>query len=537
MYPYSVPRLGILGIGMSLRGRFRLESFSVLYRAGRFLRCVGLSAAALAIVSLADRAWGQTAELDRTELISVNSAAEQGDRDSFTPSISSDGRMVAFASRATDLVPRDRNNSEDVFVHDRQTGETVLVSISSNGAQGDDDSYRPAISGDGRYVVFQSDAANLVSGDDNGVTDIFLHDLLSGRTTRISVNSDGEQGDGASLNPSISDDGRVIAFHSYAGNLDAGDVNRDRDVFVHDRGIGQTSRIRARAAAGGGVAAGWDASISGDGRYVAFTGAEVAALGDLNAADGIFVFERGSGQMSRVSISSTGAAGNRDSFAASISAHGRLVAFASDASNLVDDDTNERTDVFVHDRQSGQTLRVSVDSERGQTVGDTHAPAISADGRHVAYWSRARDLVDGDRNERHDVFVHDLHSGQTRRLSVSSSGQQSNGHSESPAISADGRFLAFESSASNLVLCDRNKRDDVFVHGPSSCAGRLVGDANGDGAVNPRDADAFVMAVTDPCRYQAEFSHCDLLCNNDINGDGDVDFFDIAEFIDLVYDR
>ena len=147
-------------------------------------------------------------------------------------------------------MPRDRNNSEDVFVHDRQTGETVLVSISSNGAQGDDDSYRPAISGDGRYVVFQSDAANLVSGDDNGVTDIFLHDLLSGRTTRISVNSDGEQGDGASLNPSISDDGRVIAFHSYAGNLDGGDTNRDRDVFVHDRGIGQTSRIRARAATG-----------------------------------------------------------------------------------------------------------------------------------------------------------------------------------------------------------------------------------------------------------------------------------------------
>lgn len=517
---------------------FRLESLSVLYRAGRILRCVGLSGAALAIVSFADRGWGQTAEFDRTELISVNSAAEQGDRDSFSPSISSDGRMVAFASRATDLVPRDRNNSEDVFVHDRQTGETVLVSVSSGGVQGDDDSYRPAISGNGRYVVFQSDAANLVSGDDNGVTDIFLHDLLSGRTTRISVDSQGAQADGASLNPSISDDGRVIAFHSYAGNLDAGDTNRDRDVFVHDRGIGQTSRIRGRAAAArGGVATGWDASISGDGRYVAFSGAEVGTVGELNATDGIFVFDLGSGQVSRVSISSAGAAGDRDSFAASISAHGRFVVFASDASNLVEDDTNERTDVFMHDRQSGRTLRVSVDSERGQTVGDSHAPAISADARHVAYWSRARNLVDDDRNERHDVFVHDLQTGQTRRLSVSSSGRQSNGHSASPAISADGRFLAFESSASNLVLCDRNKRDDVFVHGPSSCAGRLVGDANGDGAVNPRDADAFVMAVTDPCRYQAEFSRCDLLCNNDINGDGDVDFFDIAEFIDLVYDR
>jgi Tol biopolymer transport system component len=509
----------------------------VLYRAGRIWRCVVLSGAALAIVSFVDRGWGQTAEFDRTELISVNSAAEQGDRDSFSPSISSDGRMVAFASRATDLVPRDRNNSEDVFVHDRQTGETVLVSVSSGGAQGNDDSYRPAIAGNGRYVVFQSDAANLVSGDDNGVTDIFLHDLLSGRTTRVSVGAQGEQGDGASLNPSISDDGRVIAFHSYAGNLDAGDTNRDRDVFVHERGSGQTNRIRGRSPARGGVATAWDASISGDGRYVAFSGAEVGTVGDLSATDGIFVFDRATAQVSRVSINSAGAAGDRDSFAASISAQGRFVAFASDASNLVDDDANERTDVFVHDRQSGQTLRVSVDSERGQTVGDSHAPAISSDGRHVAYWSRARDLVDGDRNERHDVFVHDRRTGQTRRLSVSSSGRQSNGHSESPAISADGRFLAFESSASNLVLCDRNERDDVFVHGPSSCAGRLVGDANGDGAVNPRDADAFVIAVTDPCRYQAEFSHCDLLCNNDINGDGDVDFFDIAEFIDLVYDR
>ena len=182
-------------------------------------------------------------------------------------------------------------------------------------------------------------------------------------------------------------------------------------------------------------------------------------------------------------------------------------------------------------------MRVSIDSDGRQTVGDSHGPAISADGRYVAYWSRARDLVEQDRNERHDVFVRDLQSDQTRRLSVSSAGRQANGHSESPAISADGRFLAFESSASNLVLCDRNNRDDVFVHGPGSCDGRLAGDANGDGTVDARDTDAFVMAVTDPCRYQAEFSHCDLLCNNDINGDGDVDFFDIGEFIDVVYKR
>lgn len=493
---------------------------------------IGLSGtAALFIVAVGQPARAQDGDLNRTELISLNSASEQGDRDSFTPSISADGRWVAFASRATDLVPRDRNNSEDVFVHDRASGETRLISVSSSGAAANDDSYKPAISGDGRFVVFQSDATNLAPADNNGVSDIFVHELASGRTTRVSVDSAGRQGDGASLNPTISHDGRVVAFHSYADNFDADDANRDRDVFVHDRKSGRTTRVAVR-----GAASSWDASLSSDGRYVAFTAADITPS-DAGGAEGAFVWDRSAGEASRASVSSGGQPGERDSFSPSISGDGRFVAFASDASNLVVGDTNDATDVFVHDRQTGETMRVSIDSDGRQTVGDSHGPAISADGRYVAYWSRARDLVERDRNERHDVFVRDLQTDQTRRLSVSSAGRQANGHSESPAISAHGRFLAFESSASNLVLCDRNNRDDVFVHGPSSCEGRLAGDANGDGTVDARDTDAFVMAVTDPCRYQAQFPHCDLLCNNDINGDGDVDFFDIGQFIDIVYKR
>jgi Tol biopolymer transport system component len=173
-----------------------------------------------------------------TTRVSVASNGAQGNGDSFSSSISADGRYVAFHSIASNLVSGDTNGAWDVFVHDRQSGQTTRVSAASNGAQGNGDSESPSISADGRYVAFSSDASNLVSGDTNGAWDVFVHDRQSGQTTRVSAASNGAQGNGDSESPSISADGRYVAFSSDASNLVSGDTNGAWDVFVHDRQSG-----------------------------------------------------------------------------------------------------------------------------------------------------------------------------------------------------------------------------------------------------------------------------------------------------------
>ena len=157
------------------------------------------------------------------------------------------------------------------------------------------------------------------------------------------------------------------------------------------------------------------------------------------------------GNTTRVSVASDGTQSNNSSYNPSISANGRYVAFESEATNLVRGDTNNFRDIFVHDRQTGQTTRVSVASDGTQANGHSYDPSISADGRYVAFASLANNLVSGDTNDQQDIFVHDRQTGQTTRVSVASDGTQASGHSFNPSISADGRYVAFVSSASNLV--------------------------------------------------------------------------------------
>ncbi|MBI4843176.1 MAG: PD40 domain-containing protein, partial [Nitrospirae bacterium] len=171
----------------------------------------------------------------QTTRVSVDSSGAQGNRNSNYPSINGDGRYVAFQSDATNLVAGDTNESGDIFVHDCQTGQTTRVSVDSSGAQGNFISYNFSISGDGRYVAFQSDATNLVAGDTNGYGDIFVYDRQTGQTTRVSVDSSGTQGNHNSIYPSINGNGRYVAFQSYATNLVAGDTNGSWDIFVYDR--------------------------------------------------------------------------------------------------------------------------------------------------------------------------------------------------------------------------------------------------------------------------------------------------------------
>lgn len=406
-----------------------------------------------------------------TTRVSVASDGTQGNLPSYAfqdYGLSADGRYAVFESDASNLVVGDGNGVHDIFVHDRQTHQTTRVSVDSSGLEGTAKSYCPSLSADGRYVAFTSDASNLVTGDSNNFADIFVHDRQTRQTTRVSVGFALLQGSWYSDSPSISSDGRYVAFASKASNLiglDA-DVNGASDIFVRDRQTGQTTRVSETSAGGEVYADSSGTTISADGRYVAFqSNTDNLVAGDNNRATDVFVHDRQTRQTTRVSISSNGVEGIYSSYIARISADGRYVAFTSDTGNLVDGDNNDANDIFVHDRQTGQTNRVSVDSSGVEGNGGSYKANFSADGRYVVFDSFASNLVPGDTNNTYDTFVHDRQTRQTRRVSVNSSNQEGNASSENPTINADGRHVAFTSEASNLVTGegDKNDANDVFV--------------------------------------------------------------------------
>jgi Tol biopolymer transport system component len=289
-------------------------------------------------------------------------------------------------------------------------GTTQRVSVSSTGTAGDDFSVRAAVSADGRFVAFWSFASNLVPGDTNGTTDVFVHDRQAATTERVSVNSNEEQANNSSSEAAITPDGRLVAFASSATNLIPGDVDDAAlDVFLRDRQAGTTEGISTTQPSSGQVLHSTSPSLSADGRLVAFDSWESNLVpGDTNGRFDVFVFDRQAQTTERVSLSSAGVEGNNDSIDPSISADGRLVAFTSDADNLVAGDGNFDLDVFVHDRQAQTTVRASVRSdgtETGFELGSLNA-ALSADGQVVAFESEGA-LVPEDSGFPVDVFVHD----------------------------------------------------------------------------------------------------------------------------------
>src|SRR6266508_4157588 len=287
---------------------------------------------------------------------------------------------------------------------------------------------------------------------------------VSGATTRVSVASAGEQANSDSLAAAISADGRFVSFYSSASNLAAGDTNNARDVFVRDRGSGATARVSIDGAGAQANSHSFAPAISGDGRFIAFySHAWNLVVEDTNDGSDIFVHDLQSGATSRVSVDTAGVEGDGNSFRPALSGDGRLVAFDSDAWNLVPGDTNDTFDVFLHDRQSGLTTRASVDDSGGQASGASQRATLSADGRYVAFYSDASELIAGDSNGSLDVFVHDAQSGATSRVSVASAGVQGDGDSLRPVLSADGKFVAFDSVAPNLVDGDTNRFSDVFL--------------------------------------------------------------------------
>jgi len=431
--------------------------------------------------------------------VSVDSAGNQGNQGlySFTfPSISSDGRFVAFHSSASNLVPGDTNENYDIFVRDTLTNTTTRVSVDSAGNQANGGSLGPSISTDGRFVAFSSNASNLVSGDTNDNFEIFVRDTLTNTTIRVSVDSAGNQADNErykeSSSPSISSDGRFVAFRSNASNLVPGDTNENYDIFVRDTLTNTTTRVSVDSVGNqannaflsvGRISFSGSSSpsISADGRFVAFNSyASNLVPGDTNNIDDIFVRDTLTNKTTRLSVDSAGNQGNRTSSEPSISADGRFVAFRSYASNLVPGDTNNIDDIFVRDTLTNTTTRLSVDSAGNQGNSTSFEPSISANGRFVAFRSNASNLVPGDTNNTDDIFVRDTLTNTTTRLSVDSAGNQGNNNSFNPSISADGHRVAFDSAASNLVPGDTNNTYDVFV----SDIGNTPGNNPPDNSIN-----------------------------------------------------
>jgi Tol biopolymer transport system component len=373
-----------------------------------------------------------------TERISVATDDQQGNGHSLRAALSADGRFVAFASYASNLVPGDTNGTPDVFVRDRHQRTTERVSVSSSGTEGDAESGLPALSADGRFVAFRSLAENLVAEDTNETWDVFVRDRAEGSTVRVSVSSNGTEGLQASGDPALSADGRFVAFESL-NDLVADDTNGTHDVYVHDRETGVTERVSV-SALGEPDSFSFTPSLSADGRYVAFHSFATNLVPlDGNVLADVFVRDRFLGTIERVSVDSAGVAGDSDSMIPSISADGRFVAFDSLAGNLVAGDSNFAWDVFVHDRVNGTTERVSLDSAGNPGNFDSQDPALSADARFVVFHSTANNLVSGDMNDDLDVFVRDRTSGITARASVDSAGAEGIRSSFHAAISGGQR--------------------------------------------------------------------------------------------------
>jgi Tol biopolymer transport system component len=434
----------------------------------RLTRCWILCLSLLGVAALATPS---VATVARTRLVSARSNGAPGEMGDSTYSVlSGTGRYVAFESEATNLVPDDENGSPDVFVHDRATGRTRRVSIRSNGAEADDGAQSPAISANGRYVAFASSSSDLVPDDDNSQTDIFVHDRATGRTRRVSVRSNGAEADGSSGSPSLSAGGRYVAFSSGAANLVDGDDLGYNDVFVHDQETGRTRRVSVRSNGSEGNGHSSDSSISAGGRYVAFSSAASNLVSDDDLGHGdVFVHDRETGRTRRVSLRSNGAEANGESFSPDLSGTGRFVAFTSEADNLAAGDGNGARDVFVHDRATGGTQRVSVRSNGADA--DLGAPgsvaglAISSGGRYVVFDSPSRNLAAVDGEPDYDVFVHDRRVGRTRIVSLRSNGTEPEGTSDIPEISGNGRFVSFETDDA-MVGADDNGLYDVYVRGP-----------------------------------------------------------------------
>ena len=429
------------------------------------IRCV---AALLIAVAVADVAIAQVNSLEKVVVPLPAAFGSQPDRDVSLPACcqriaSDDGRFLVFASAANNLVAGDSNQRMDVFVRDTQTGSVTRISSGPGGIAANGDSRNASISADGRFVAFESTASNLVAGDGNGFRDVFRFDRQTETMLRISSASGGGDGNEVSAAPSISADGNRIAFQSRAGNLAPFDSNGSDDIYLRDVLAGTTQCISVDS--GGVNAAGFsdEASISADGQRVAFSSQSFNLVaGDSNNVRDIFVRDLVAATTLRASRATGGSEGNAASMMPALSADGTHVAFASLASNLAPGDGNGVQDVFRHRLADATTVLVSQRADGQSGDHPALAPTISANGRWVAFSSRATNLPEAPNNGRRHIFVRDVDVASTVLASRNGLGMAADDDNDRPVLSGTGSAVLFESNARNLVPGDANLAVDLM---------------------------------------------------------------------------
>ncbi len=397
--------------------------------------------------------------------VSVSAAGGVPDQASFEPAVTPNGRFVAFYSSASDLLSFPSGGSSKVVVRDMRRGRTALASHTPAGGEGNGGSSDPALSSNGRFVVFQSTASDLVDGDLAGHEDIFLSDMRSGVVSRVSTGFDGSEADGESYvyGATISGNGRWVVFTSNATNLvDGVDTHGYYQVYLRDVRKGTTTLVSRSTGGSGAGGSCFYPSISPNGRFVVYyANAGDIVAGGSNGKFHIYLFDAKAGTSARVSIGLMGAIGDGDSYFPVVSNNGRFVAYDSNATNLVAGDVDVAMDAFLADRETGATVLLG-------RVGDTYQPSIAANGKSVVFYSDDPNLVAGDGNGTGDTYRYDAVDGTIERLSVDAAGVEGDGdtYTFGPSLASNGRFVAVTTNATNLAddgLVDGNGTYDVFL--------------------------------------------------------------------------
>ncbi|MCB0353408.1 MAG: PD40 domain-containing protein [Bdellovibrionales bacterium] len=470
-----------------------------------------LKTSAVGLLLFAVGARSALADFNPIELLSSNTSNIEGDGSSSSPRISSsaDGSLIVFSSDATNLVPNDDNDLSDIFLVDRsgESNTIARLSVGLGSSEADGDSRNPVLSADGKFVAFESDATNLVAGDDNNVTDIFVYSIDDETIERVSLSFGGGDADGASTAPSISNDGQYVVFQSVATDIVTGDDNEVSDVFRYDRDADTADR----ASVGfdddtpiEGDGASRNSAISGDGSLVVFeSDATNLVSNDNNDASDVFLRSFADDSITLASISTAEDTGNAPSGSPFISNDGSIVAFQSSASDLVTSDQNDAQDVFVYSIATETVSRISVGRSNQESNGPSFSPTLNSDGQYVLFESAATNLVVFDQNNTVDLFAYDRDAETMTRVSVDSLSREVNAASGEASVNSTGQFIAFSSGSNDYVTGDDNDANDIFLI-DTQCLLQPTG-------VTPQDQDG---DSTDDCTDECPLDSAKILAGD-----------------------
>lgn len=398
-------------------------------------------------------------------LVSRDSSGVKGSGDSYSGDISLDGRHVVFMSSAANLVSSDTNGVSDIFLKDTSTSGITRISVDSSGNQANGSSSTPKISGNGKYIVYISAATNLVSGDTNGYNDVFRYNISTGATERVSVSSTGVEANNQSLSPNTDLEGRFVVFTTQSTNLDVTDGNGQYDIVLKDMNSGSATYISQSDAGVLSNGSSSSASISCDGRYVAFTsGGSNLVSGDTNGYDDVFVTD----MLSTRTVTNATLGGNGWSTTSDISCDGKYILYTSSATNQISGDTNDVTDAFRYERSTGTKVRVSLRENGTTTLQSTSGMALSADGKYALFTSTGVNVLTNTVSNYTDynttsLLIRDMSNSSVRAVNVRSDLQTSYSGLTSVASFSGSNKVVYDSKGYSLVSDDNNGYLDVFT--------------------------------------------------------------------------